>query len=203
MKSVWKILKWIFLIFFIIIVIDGLASMIGGDKGAPYVILFSVICILLILFLSAKKKSPEQQKKSARQKEQPKYWREKSFDIDGFNINNLKGCFLFNEEFDYPISRIKENFLEDTQIYKFEFDLKPVFTRSETGAIRIMANDRVIGDLSEETAAEMKELINSHEGCKPKLKITGGEFKMYDSEARHLEHGRDPWKAELLVSYYG
>lgn len=203
MKTIGKFLKWIFLCVFLVIIIFSIVSMVGGDPDAVYALIFGIICFVLTIIFSRKKPQNGTQVVPKKAKEPQKFWRTKSFDIEGFNINNLNGCFNFNDEFDYTVSEIKENSLEDWKIYKFEFDLKPVFTRSETGAVRIMADDRVIGDLSNETATELKEFINSHEGCKPRLEIKGGEFRIYDSEEKTVERGRDPWEATLIVSYYG
>lgn len=126
----------------------------------------------------------------------------KGFDLEYFKVDNLEGCFIYNDEFDYDVSEIKENCLEDWPIYKFRFDLKPEFTRSESGNLRIMAKGRFIGDLSAESAAELKDFINSHEGCTPLLDIQGGEYRIYDSDENVVTKGRDPWTAKLLVQYY-
>ena len=204
MKPVLKILKWFFLILFVILAAASVVSMVSGDPDAVYALIFSVICIALILMLSRKRKPGAAAPARPAKKQAPvaKFTRSKGFEIDNFNINNLEGLFVFNDEFDYTVAEIKENNLEDFPIYKFEFHLKPEFTRSETGAMRIMAEGRVIGDLSEKTALAMKEFINSHDGCKPSLEIKGGTFKYYDSDEKELTTEREPWTAKLLVSYY-
>lgn len=205
MKPVLKILKWFFLILFVVMAAASVVSMVSGDPDAVYALIFSVICIALILMLSRKRKpgtAAAPVKPAKKQAPIAKFTRYKGFEIENFNIDNLNGLFVFNEEFDYSVSEIKENNLEDFPIYKFEFHLKPEFTRSESGAMRIMAEGRVIGDLSEKTALAMKEFINSHDGCKPSLEIKGGTFKYYDSDEKELTTEREPWTAKLLVSYY-
>lgn len=203
MKPVFKILKWIFLIIFVVLAAASVVSL-SSEPDAVYTLIFSVICIALILLLSRKRKpgAAAQARPAKKQAPVAKFTRYKGFEIDNFNINNLEGLFVFNDEFDYSVAEIKENNLEDFPIYKFEFHLKPEFTRSESGAMRIMAEGRVIGDLSEKTALAMKEFINSHDGCKPSLEIKGGTFKYYDSDEKELTTEREPWTAKLLVSYY-
>lgn len=171
-----------------------------------------IVCLLFVIgfaslgcrsFMKAKGKESSPPTANAPSKhEKPKQQKFKYFDLENFKVDRLEGCFIFNDEFDYTVSEIKENCLEDWPIHKFQFDLKPEFTRTETGKLRIMSNDRFIGDLSDESALELKEFINSHERCTPRLEIQGGEYKLYDSDEKKLTKGRDPWTAKLVVSYY-
>ena len=56
MKPVLRIVKWFFLILFVVMAAASVVSMVSGDPDAVYTLILPVICIALILMLSRKQK---------------------------------------------------------------------------------------------------------------------------------------------------
>ena len=131
----------------------------------------------------------------------------KKVEYKTFPLQNYSQQFFFesgveDEGYDMSKKEILENSLEDEKIYRYQFDhLLPSITDNGNG-YDVLVSEQKIAVIEPSIADDLDYFLDNHKDYELLLDISGGPFKVYDSDSGKISTGRDKYTAKLCVKYF-
>lgn len=118
---------------------------------------------------------------------------------------NVESLGSPNPQYNYKVSEIIDESLEDERIYKTDFYTMTATLIPEPdneydqNAIAVLAEGKKIGYIKKESTSHIKKLMEQDHIKTVSCEIVGGSYKYYDSEEKHLQTKFLNYGARLTV----
>lgn len=145
--------------------------------------------------------------KSTKKRSEAKAYIPRSANYKDFPISDLKNKYLIpysydSDDYSITIRQIIADGLEDERIYKTDHrTIRPTISDNGNG-YDILVDDHYVGKLDPDTADALDSFLDAHPDHELLISVTGGYYKIYDSEEEEIIEDYEQFSAKLSVKYY-
>lgn len=134
--------------------------------------------------------------------EQRKRTEYKTFPMQKYTQQYFFDSGVEDESYDMSRKEIIDSSLEDEKIYRYQFDhLRPSIADNGNG-YDVFVADQKIAVIDSDTSDALDDFLDAHPTHEFLLDVSGGPYKILDSDAGKLSTGREKYTANFCVKYF-